>query len=311
MKTINLRTRQIAVILTCLLFGGAMFGDIAQAQPDGMYPPPEGGPPPFGGPGGGGQGPPPGFGRGPGGQGGPPFGRPGMQGRPNFQRPTAKAAAQQPSEKVLHALTPQQAAATFNSNVKVRINGDFLEVESDGIPNHPTAQYPNQHNPNSILRQNYHFRIPLKPKFAEQTTKLPFGPIGVAVNGIPFYNPYNAEGRDAVLGPYAEVFDSCCGHPDPRGRYHYHKYPVCVNSPFRDPTGKHSPLIGWSFDGFAVYGPNGEDGSPPKDLDACNGHIDQERGYHYHVTSAFPYILGAYRGVIESSNFDGPVWGRQ
>jgi hypothetical protein len=303
--------------------------------------------PPFGGQGGNGQGPP--FG-GQGGNGqGPPFGGQGgngqsgfrslgpspfdrsspfgahaqgnggighaspldrRQGGPNFQRPSAKAAAQQPSEKVLHALTPEQAKATFNNNVKVTINGDFLEIESDGIPNHQTATYPNEHNPNSILRQNYHFRIPLQPKFAEQTTKLPFGPIGVAVNGIPFYNPYNAEGRDAVFGPSAEVFDSCCGHPDPRGRYHYHKYPVCINSPFRDPSGKHSPLIGWSFDGFAICGPNGEDGSPPKDLDKCNGHIDKVRGYHYHVTNDFPYILGAYRGVIEQSNFDGPVWGR-
>jgi hypothetical protein len=290
------------------------------------------GPPRFGPPGGdgqgqdgNGQGPPPFRGQGDNGQ-GPPFGPRGLgqnggrddrgtsfgrrQGGPDFQRPSAKAAVQQPSEKVLHALTPEQAKATFNGNVKVKINGDFLEIESDGIPNHQTATYPNEHNPNRILRQNYHFRIPLQPKFAEQTTKLPFGPIGVAVNGIPFYNPYNAEGRDAVFGPSAEVFDSCCGHPDPRGRYHYHKYPVCINSPFRDPTGKHSPLIGWSFDGFAVYGPNGEEGTPPKDLDKCNGHIDTVRGYHYHVTNDFPYILGAYRGVIEPSNFDGPVWGR-
>ena len=181
---------------------------------------------------------------------------------------------------------------------------------SNGIPNHPTASYPNAHNPNSILEQDYHFHIPLKPKMAARPASLPFGPIGIAVNGIPFYNPYNAEGMDAVFGPYAEVFDSCCGHPDPMGRYHYHKYPVCVNSPFRDPLGKHSPLIGWAFDGFAVYGPNGEDGSPPKDLDDCNGHADLLRGYHYHVTKQFPYILGAYRGVVEMSNFEGPVWGK-
>jgi hypothetical protein len=234
----------------------------------------------------------------------------GSRQHPGFQQQTAKAAAIQPDAKILHALTPQETAATFNDNVKVKIDGDFLTVESNGIPNHKTASYPNANNPNSILEQNYHFRIPLKPLVAEKTTKLPFGPIGVAVNGIPFYNPYNAQGRDAVLGPYAEIFDSCCGHPDPMGRYHYHKYPVCVNSPFRDPSGKHSPIIGWAFDGFAVYGPNGEDGSPPRDLDVSNGHIDQIRGYHYHVTSKFPYIIGDYHGVIERSNFDGPVWGR-
>lgn len=222
-----------------------------------------------------------------------------------------RAASRQPTEHILSALNSQQKLATFNANVRVSLGDKFINVESDGIPNHPTGNYPNEYNPNSILAQDYHFQIPLKPQFAERTTKLPFGPIGVAVNGIPFYNPYNAEGRDAVFGANAEIFDSCCGHPDPKGRYHYHKYPVCLNAPFHDDPGKHSPLIGWAFDGFAIYGPNGEDGKPPQDLDQCNGHIDIKRGYHYHVTSGFPYILGAYRGVVQMTNFDGPVWGRR
>jgi YHYH protein len=244
----------------------------------------------------------------------PPFdGVPRDHGRPPFRRnrvQPAKAATLQPSDHVLSALSPQQKIATFNGNVHVSLNGSFIEVESNGIPNHPTGAYPNEHNPNRILPQNYNFHIPLKPQFAESTTKLPFGPIGVAVNGIPFYNPYNAEGRDAVFGANAEIFDSCCGHPDPMGRYHYHKYPVCLNTPFHDQVGVHSPLIGWAFDGFAVYGPKGEDGRPPNDLDQCNGHVDSIRGYHYHVTNGFPYILGAYRGVVQLTNFDGPVWGR-
>ncbi len=94
-----------------------------------------------------------------------------------------------------------------------------------------TASFPTPRNPNSIRKQNYKFYIPLEPKPADKPRKTPFGPIGVAINGIPFYNQYNAEGADAVK---LEVFDSCCGHPDPQGRYHYHKYPVCVKSPFKD-----------------------------------------------------------------------------
>lgn len=199
----------------------------------------------------------------------------------------------------------------FDKNVKVSFSNDFMIVMSDGIPTHKTGQFPNESNPNHIQKQNYQFKIPLHPKFAEKPTKLPFSPIGVALNGIPFYNPYNAEGRDAVLGPYAEIFDSCCGHPDQLGRYHYHKYPVCVKSPFHDPDGQHSPLIGYAFDGFAIYGPNGSNGKPPTDLDECNGHTDSEQGYHYHVTAKFPYILGAYKGVVDTSNFPGrDPWGR-
>lgn len=199
----------------------------------------------------------------------------------------------------------------FDANVKVRFTDSLMIVDSDGIPTHPTATYPNRDNPNRILKQNYQFKIPLRPQRAAQATELPMGPIGVAINGIPFYNPYNAQRQDAVTGPHAEVFDSCCGHPDPMGRYHYHKYPVCVKSPFRDPKGAHSPLIGLAFDGYAIYGPNDSNGSPATGLDECNGHSDDERGYHYHVTAKFPYILGAYRGVVELSNFDrGPRGGR-
>jgi hypothetical protein len=192
----------------------------------------------------------------------------------------------------------------FSSNVKVTFTETSMIVESDGIPNHPTGPFPNPTNPNHIQKQQYKFVIPRNPKIAEKPTALPFGPIGVAVNGIPFYNPYNAEGKDAVMGPNAEIFDSCCGHPDQRGRYHYHKYPVCVKTPFSDPVGEHSPLIGYAFDGFAIYGPNGENGKPPTDLDDCNGHTDVIRGYHYHVTANFPYILGAYKGVVDENQFD-------
>ncbi len=204
--------------------------------------------------------------------------------------------------------TTAAMARIFSKNVKVSFDDKFMIVESDGIPNHETGQFPNEHNPNSIRKQNYRFLIPLHPQQAEKTTTLPMGPIGVAINGIPFYNQYNAQGKNAVEGPTAEIFDSCCGHPDQLGRYHYHKYPVCIHNPFKDQeeAGKHSPLIGYAFDGFAIYGPNGEDGKPPQDLDECNGHSDSTRGYHYHVTAKFPYILGAYRGVVERANFDHP-----
>jgi hypothetical protein len=200
----------------------------------------------------------------------------------------------------------QEERPLFDSNVRVEASNAYYIVRSDGIPNHPTAEFPNKNNPNRIQQQNYAFRIPRNPKKADKMTPLPMGPIGVAVNGIPFYNPYNAEGNDAVSGLYAEVFDSCCGHPDQLGRYHYHKYPACLKSPFQDKAGEHSPLIGYAFDGYAIYGLLGENGKFPTDLDTCNGHTDKERGYHYHATKKFPYILGGYRGVVAPQNFDRP-----
>lgn len=210
---------------------------------------------------------------------------------------------------ISHAQTAKPSATTkpahpFRDHVKVEVTADFYIIKSDGIPDHETGQFPGPRNPNSIKKQNYSFKIPRNPQPARTASKIPMGPIGVAINGVPFYNPYNAEGMDAAKN---EAFDSCCGHPDFTGRYHYHIYPKCVKTPFKKDDGsKHSDLLGFAFDGYGIYGPLGENGKPPTDLDECNGHTDATRGYHYHVTDKFPYILGGYHGVVEISNFDHP-----
>jgi hypothetical protein len=191
--------------------------------------------------------------------------------------------------------TNEQRAKLFQGSAKVSFTADYMVIESNCLPNHPTATYPNKDNPNSIVEQKITFYIPLKPVRAAKPVATPFGPIGVALNGIPFYNQYNGQGQDAVR---LEVFDSCCGHPDQRGLYHYHKFPSCLKSPFPVTAGGHSPIAGFMFDGYAIYGPNGKNGKPPQDLDECNGHTDSVRGYHYHATEAYPYLIGGYRGML-------------
>jgi hypothetical protein len=194
-------------------------------------------------------------------------------------------------------------------NVRLSHDANYLIMLSQGYPNHPTAVFPNSGNPNSIRVQNFEFWLPLVPQLAKTVTRVPMGPIGVALNGVVFFNPFEAGGMNAVEG-YSEVWlDSCCGHPQQHGVYHYHKYPTCVKSPFSDDGKQHSPILGFAFDGFPIYGPYEESGVMARDLkgkralDACNGHSDDERGYHYHVTPGrFPYIIGGYAGVPERSN---------
>ena len=246
-------------------------------------------------------------------------GPPGMDGNRGGPPPEGRSGRSNKSSD-LHVLPAsevtsemQEHANQFHKNVKVSFTSTEMIVDSNGLPDHETGTFPNAHNPNTIKPQDYRFVIPLHPARAENTTPTPMGPIGVAINGVPFYNQYNAMRQNAVEGPTAEVFDSCCGHPDQDGRYHYHKYPVCVHNPFKDQeqAGKHSPLIGYAFDGYAIFGPNGEDGKAPQDLDECNGHSDSQRGYHYHVTAKYPYILAHYRGVVEQANLDRPPPARQ
>ncbi len=197
-------------------------------------------------------------------------------------------------------------------NLRISHDKQHLIIQSQGYPNHPTAIFPNSGNPNRISVQNFTFRLPLQPKLAGKVTRLPMGPVGMASNGVVFFNPFEMEGMNAVEG-YTEVWlDSCCGHPQQTGVYHYHKYPSCVKSPFSDDGERHSPIIGFAFDGFPLYGPYESDNVKAKDvtgataLDVCNGHSDDKRGYHYHVTPGrFPYILGGYAGVVEVSNNRG------
>lgn len=80
-------------------------------------------------------------------------------------------------------------AAYFRKNVTVEVTPQFLVIHSDGIPDHSTGEFPNPRNPNRILKQNYTFKIPLKAVPADHVTKLPMGPIGVAINGVPFTTP--------------------------------------------------------------------------------------------------------------------------
>lgn len=194
----------------------------------------------------------------------------------------------------------------WGMGVKVETTTDYRIISSTGIPSHATGDFPMMQdsnldgrpdNPNSLEEQDYTYKIPLVPEESASTTELPMGPIAIALSGAVFFNPQSAEGTDATE---TEVFDSCQGHPEMHGRYHYHQLSDC----FIIGNEGHSFLIGYAFDGFGIYGPYEDTDEKPLDLDICNGHKNEELGYHYHTTEEFPYLLGCYHGVVEESNFD-------
>jgi hypothetical protein len=200
----------------------------------------------------------------------------------------------------------------IEDNVTITFDSTSLIMHTHGLPNHPTGLFPGL-NPSYITEQNSTYYIPLNPtenaKHIITTTDnsnhaLPMGPIGVALNGVVFFNPFDANSEDA-----ADLMDRCCGHPNPFGTYHYHKYPICLNSPWADEGAEHSPLIGFAFDGYPVYGPYESKDVMAKDvtgehaLNGFNIHYDAERGWHYHVTPGqFPYIIGGYWGNEDNRN---------
>ena len=202
-------------------------------------------------------------------------------------------------------------------NVLITFSNTHLIIRSHNLPNHPTAVFPDvaramDGNPNVIREQKQMYYLPLAPQVnprhqaltgIENRYVMNPGPIGIAVNGVVFFDPYDA---DAV--PAFWRLDRCCGHPSPRSQYHYHKYPVCVKTPWSDDGQHHSPLIGFAFDGFPVYGPYESAGVMAKDatenpLNEFNLHPDEARGPHYHVTPGkVPHIIGGYWGTVDPQN---------
>lgn len=134
----------------------------------------------------------------------------------------------------------------------------------------------------------------MEPKVASNHVATPLGPIGIALNGVPFFNQYAGPNNQELKGEMA-TFDQFYGHPQQSGIYHYHVEPLQLTTVKSTKSG----LVGFLLDGFPVYGPEEEDGSVVSNdnLDVYHGHthptIDYPNGtYHYHFTTEAPYLNG-------------------
>ncbi|HEX8208040.1 MAG TPA: YHYH protein [Solirubrobacteraceae bacterium] len=189
------------------------------------------------------------------------------------------------------------------ARVRIVRRGRVRRVVSNGLPvagitgTFPIAReddaYQYDRNPNSISAHSFDLRLPARPRRARRASCLSPGPIGIAVNGVPIFDALDAMSRDAVAW---ETQDVCGGHPERTGSYHYHAIPACLTKGAS--TSKHSPVVGYALDGFAIRGPRGARGKllSTSDLDACHGHR-HGGSYHYHATLDYPYTLGCLRGT--------------
>ncbi len=149
--------------------------------------------------------------------------------------------------------------AGLPANVQlVRYSASYVYVSASGIPSYSIGPWPS--DPNLPSNQSYVFKIPRLPTVNTGTkTSTPLGAMGSWTNGVPVYNPLDARSynnqniwhQNAVLVEAAS-FDSCLGHAAPGGRYHNHQNARCV---FTANPGTHSPIFGWAFDGYPIYGP--------------------------------------------------------
>tara|TARA_Y100001970_G_C14256655_1_gene875994 strand:- start:3476 stop:4372 length:897 start_codon:yes stop_codon:yes gene_type:complete len=205
-------------------------------------------------------------------------------------------------QKKTEGLWPRMAKGTVynvsESRLNITENEDFLIFETNNIPKHLLTRT----NPNEARPKNYSFYIPKNPNLLEvpypitkQTQE-----IGIALNGVVIAGPYDSQDK---IAPYNRVVDECSSHADPQGMYHYHFSPLCLKNSKGDAVGV-SPLnqIGWSFDGYKIFGLADRKKHMPV-IDNCNGH-SHDGEYHYHATIDYPFFMGCYKAEPQNSNFE-------
>ena len=147
------------------------------------------------------------------------------------------------------------------------------------------------------------WKIPLVPTVASTKSAAVDGPIGVAVNGVPIFNPCKQGGCNNTPGgndtKVLGELDLCNGHAGRADDYHYHAAPVCMMSD--QPTAYwDSHPLGWALDGYAIFGYRNPDGTTATRDNICGGntltHQNAPSGYAYHVTDVSPYVLSCFYG---------------
>lgn len=151
----------------------------------------------------------------------------------------------------------------------VYYTGTDVYVKSQGIPSYNVGPW--NSNPNIPSAQNKTWKFTLNPTQNTGTkTSTGLGAIGVWSNGMVMFNPMDGyywnnttNSVSTGVGTWNRnayvfegiSFDACLGHPNQTGTYHNHVIPKCLFS--YSNTAVHSPIVGYAFDGYPVYGPYG------------------------------------------------------
>ena len=189
---------------------------------------------------------------------------------------------------------PTPIVDAVSANVQtVQYSTNWVYVSTKGIPSYITGPFLDG-NPSLATSQNAIFKISLNPvQNTGNPTNTNGGNIGIFINGVALFDyrdgvswknstnsvaggPLGGMGdgvwnRDAIPAEKAG-FDCSKGHPA-MGNYHHHQNPSAFNLDltvisnicdiyaadglYSINATQHSPLIGYSYDGFPIYGAYG------------------------------------------------------
>lgn len=197
-----------------------------------------------------------------------------------------------------------KGSVLWEENMTVKLENGKRVVTTNDLPDHPTGTFPvassdpaysYDRNPNTIKSQSLIYSLAASPAYGEPQCM--GGEVGIMLSGAALFNGFDAGGRDA--GAW-EVQDSCDGHPQSAGAYHYHTLSRCIKEI------SVSTVIGYALDGFPITGPKVGDKNylTTDDLDECHGIISEltldgkkVSTYHYVMTQDFPYSASCFRAT--------------
>ena len=140
---------------------------------------------------------------------------------------------------------------------QVFFSANYAYIKASGIPSYTIGPW--NMNPNVPTNQSWGFKIARFPVPAVTFTAVGNGQVGVLKNGVAIFNysdamSYNNQNIWHRVAQYFEAvsFDSSGGHPAPGGAYHYH---INMSKLYTPNATQHSPIIGYFFDGYPLYGP--------------------------------------------------------
>ncbi|MBU1359752.1 MAG: YHYH protein [Gammaproteobacteria bacterium] len=186
----------------------------------------------------------------------------------------------------------------------VECDATYAYVASNGLPTHTMMDGIVASNLQVPIAQNFFganaWKIPLAPAIAATTTTANDGPVGVAINGVPIFNPCKQGGCQNGDTRALGELDLCNGHAGRADDYHYHAAPTCMMA--GKPAGYwDTHPLGWALDGFAIFGYNDAEGRVASRDEVCGGNTspvsNAPTGYSYHVTDEAPYVLSCFRGT--------------
>ena len=146
------------------------------------------------------------------------------------------------------ALTDVESVYYTSTDVYVKSN-DIPDYYRDGVTH------------NNALSQNATWDIPRVPVPATTPAGVMGGQMGLMMDGDELFHPgdaqsYNGAGVWNRLAYYFEGvdMDASNGHSTPTNVYHHHFDNLKLHN--WDST-KHSPIVGYAWDGYPIYGPYG------------------------------------------------------